>query len=213
MLQRFKTFIFSLVAERRKKYCMKRLRMLNNKDITIISNNCVAGIIYHDLGLQFKTPTINLRIPFDDFLTFAEDLYGFLSEEVEEVKNSDETFPVGKICHDGKTVILEFMHFSSFEEAKDRWDARKKRVDPSNICIMFVYPLSPSEEYTGRFDSLPFEKKVLIAKDNPYNSKSVFVNSVFSRKDYQGGDILLYKTKFSKKRYLDEFDYVSFFNS
>lgn len=44
-----------------KDYVMRRLR-LENSDITILSNNCIGGIIYHKLGLRFKSPTINLLI-------------------------------------------------------------------------------------------------------------------------------------------------------
>lgn len=38
-----------------------RLR-LQNKDFSIISNHCMGGIISHDLGLEFKSPTVNLKI-------------------------------------------------------------------------------------------------------------------------------------------------------
>ena len=38
----------------------KNRRLLKNRDIPIISANCVGGVIYHDLGLAFNSPTINL---------------------------------------------------------------------------------------------------------------------------------------------------------
>lgn len=38
----------------------KNRSLLKNRDITIISANCVGGVIYHDLGLAFNSPTINL---------------------------------------------------------------------------------------------------------------------------------------------------------
>lgn len=34
-------------------------RRLTNSDFTIIAPNCYAGIMYHRLGLQFLSPTIN----------------------------------------------------------------------------------------------------------------------------------------------------------
>lgn len=36
---------------------------LQNHDFEIISSNCIGGILYHDVGEQFRTPTINLIIP------------------------------------------------------------------------------------------------------------------------------------------------------
>ena len=33
---------------------------LKNNDFTIISNNCFAGILYKDLGIEYKSPTVTL---------------------------------------------------------------------------------------------------------------------------------------------------------
>lgn len=38
----------------------QRFKKLNNRDITIISNNCFAGITYEYLNLPFLSPTIGL---------------------------------------------------------------------------------------------------------------------------------------------------------
>ena len=40
----------------------RRIRKLANPDFTIIASNCVGTIIYHDLGVPFLSPTINLTI-------------------------------------------------------------------------------------------------------------------------------------------------------
>ena len=39
-------------------------RRLTNSDFTIIAPNCYAGIMYHRLGLQFLSPTINCYFPY-----------------------------------------------------------------------------------------------------------------------------------------------------
>lgn len=57
---------------------LRRLR-LRNRDFSLISNNCIAGIIYHDLGLPFRTPTINLFFENDDFFRFADNLEYYLT--------------------------------------------------------------------------------------------------------------------------------------
>ena len=43
-----------------KKISQKNRERLNRDDVTIISTNCTGGILYHDLGLEFKSPTVNL---------------------------------------------------------------------------------------------------------------------------------------------------------
>lgn len=71
----------------RKRFVVPRLRQrLVNKDVTILANNCNAGFIYHDLGLQFLSPTINLFFYKDHFFTFLEHLDEYLAEEIRECK-------------------------------------------------------------------------------------------------------------------------------
>lgn len=49
----------------------------NNIDIddcTIISSNCISGMICHDLGLKFRSPTINLYFTCHNFVLFINNL-------------------------------------------------------------------------------------------------------------------------------------------
>ena len=39
--------------------CKKRLE---NKDFSLLVGNCLGGYVYHQLGLPFTSPTINLMI-------------------------------------------------------------------------------------------------------------------------------------------------------
>ena len=41
-------------------YLCKLKRINKTKDISIIANNCIGGCLYHDLGLKFLSPTIDL---------------------------------------------------------------------------------------------------------------------------------------------------------
>lgn len=52
---------------------------LRNQAPTIIANNCNGGVISHDLGLKFRTPTVNLYIPFPDYVRFCEGLPHYLA--------------------------------------------------------------------------------------------------------------------------------------
>lgn len=39
------------------------LLRLKNKDFSILTNHCMGGIIYHDLGLKFLSPTDQFEAP------------------------------------------------------------------------------------------------------------------------------------------------------
>ena len=63
----------------RKKVTEAMRDRLHTDDVTIISANCNGGIVSHDLGLQFRSTTVNLFIPAEDFVKFCENLPYYLS--------------------------------------------------------------------------------------------------------------------------------------
>ena len=77
-------------------------KKIKNKEFTILSNTCIGGIIYNDLGQRFLSPTINLYITPKDFVEFLENLDDYLSSEIEPVK-SLLNYPIGKIRTRGVT--------------------------------------------------------------------------------------------------------------
>lgn len=101
---------------------LKRIRGKNqNKDFTLITNNCIAGIIYHNLGLQFKSPTVNLSIQGEDYLNFVKDIQYYSQCELKEVENSEKKYPVGVLWpNDDKhaKIYIHFQHYENFEKAK-----------------------------------------------------------------------------------------------
>lgn len=54
---------------------------LTNKNFSIICNNCVGGILYHELGLKFMSPTINLFIEAGEYISFLKKMEYYLNYE------------------------------------------------------------------------------------------------------------------------------------
>lgn len=196
----------------RKIYYSRKKKRLKNQNFTIISRDCFGTFVYHNLGLQYKTPTVNLFFSKEDFITFVFNLKEFLNVELEEVFGHNKPFPVGKLFYDNKTVTVYFMHYSTFEEAKSKWDERKRRIDFSNIYIVSVINNGLTEEYVKKFEALPFENKLIISNKNEFNSKVIVTHKIFDKKNYCG-EFLKFKPPFFCKRYMDDIDYISFLNS
>lgn len=57
----------------------KNKRKVKTKRPTIIASNCNGGIIYHDLGMKFYSPTINLFFYPKDYIKFISNLKYYLS--------------------------------------------------------------------------------------------------------------------------------------
>lgn len=207
----FRKIVYIILHFPRKRYYRTLQKRLINKTPTIIASDCLGSFIYHNLGLQFRTPTINLYIPKEDFWTFVGDLEEFLKAELVEIEDHSVPCPVGILKYDGKRVRIEFTHYKTFAEAKNKWDTRKQRVDLSNLYITQVISHA-TEEDINTFDRLPYPNKLLVTAENVTNSKNVYPHPVFFKKNYRAGEILEYRTIFSLKRHMDEIDYVGFLN-
>lgn len=105
-------------------------RKLTQSTGTILSQNCVGGVFYHDMGLEFLSPTINLFFEAEDFVKFVNNLAYYLSLEME--MSLDREYPVG-ILGD---INVHFYHYATADEAKAAWERRKKRVDYHKILVL-----------------------------------------------------------------------------
>lgn len=105
-----------IVTHLRQLMLRKKLQeQLDNENFTIISSTCVGGNIYHDLGLRFTSPTINLWIGAKDFLKFVKDLKYYLEDcELSEIKDSNEENPVGILGEGNKKGYNSFYPLSQF---------------------------------------------------------------------------------------------------
>ena len=89
-------------------------KRLANRNFTILCNNCVGGVILHELGERFNSPTVNLFFGAEDYIKFLEKLDYYLSQTLVEVQ-SDKDYPVAKL----DDITIYFMHYPSFDEAKE----------------------------------------------------------------------------------------------
>ena len=112
-------------------------------DFSILSSDCIAGLIYHSLNRKFLSPTINLSIPDKDFLKLLENLDYYMSQKIEFLDS--DTYPKGCLGSENKTVRLNFEHYASSEEAERKWEERKTRLLDRRFIIMADQNLSDEE--------------------------------------------------------------------
>lgn len=105
---------------------------LKNKDITILSSNCTGGLVYHDLGLQFLSPTVNLSIDSPDFVKMVSNLKYYMSLDPVEFVDERYECPCGMIGD----IEVHFTHYKTFEEGRNKWNERKKRINYDNIYVI-----------------------------------------------------------------------------
>ncbi|MDO4378757.1 MAG: DUF1919 domain-containing protein [Erysipelotrichia bacterium] len=195
-----------------KRFLNKQKHKNKNMNPTIISNNCVGGVIYHRLGLKFNSPTINLWIGGEDYLEFVKNLEYYKNCSVEEVKDTKEPYPVGKIVpkdNNHRPVLLHFQHYDSFEEAKKKWNERYKRINYDNLFFIWeFYDNKYNKQLIYEFDNLPVKKAEII-----HNRIDGLQNACFIDFGEPNPIAKVFeKDGLSGKLYLDKFDYIKFLN-
>ena len=204
----------TIITYRHKKWVKILRGGVENTNFTIVSNNCSAGFIYHDLGIKFQTPTINLFFSPEDYLEFIENLRYYKECELVELENSNRDYPVGVLKAKDtkhKDIIVYFQHYLNFYDAKSKWIERYNRINWDNLYFIFeFYDTLYNNELMYKFDALNLKNKVMLVHKKELCFKNSFYISCYDN-DYPIAKIfeINYKTG---KRYLDEFDYVGFLN-
>lgn len=183
-------------------------KRLKNRDFSLLCNNCNGGIICHDLGLQFRSPTVNLFFYSDHFFKFCENFEYYISQPLvpcdEPLHKPEIEYPV---CNLGD-LELHFLHYASFEQAKQKWDSRTARLNRENMFVMWTFFSDTSEELVARFDALPFRNKVAFTEKEFPQYKSTYCIHGFE----DGLGVLTRFDGLNGKRIIDRFDYVKWFN-
>ena len=144
---------------------LRRMRKeIRNKNVSFLCPDCLGGILFHDLGLQFRSPTVNLMLTQPDFVKFVLDLDHYLSLELEFFKDEVYTFPCAKLGD----ITLYFTHYHSEQHAAEKWHERAKRLDRDNLFVLLLERDGLTEAQIRSLADLPVRGLVVFtANDYP----------------------------------------------
>lgn len=142
-------------------------RKLQINDCTLISQNCIGGVLYHDLGLQFLSPTINAFIPEPDFVKFVLDLRHYMGQEL--VMQWGEEYPLGML----DDITIHFMHYDTCADAKEAWDRRKTRINWDKIFVIATDRDGFDETVYEQWKQVPYHK-ILFTAHQEYTEDALF---------------------------------------
>lgn len=194
------------IWKNRRSIIVRHLRTLfKGSTPTIFSCNCTGGVLYHDLGLPFNSPTINLYMSCADFINFLENLDYYLSMQMTPYTGDiQRDYPIANLGD----LILFLVHYKSVEEANEKWQQRKKRIDRNNIYVIASDRDGFNEELLHRFNKLPFRKKIFTHK--PIESPDCIYIRGFEDEHQIGG---LMEPRPGGLRVIDQFDWVRWLSS
>lgn len=163
---------------------------VNAQNVTFISQNCIGGVLYHDLGMQFLSPTINTFIPEPDFVKFVLNLRYYMEQEL--IMRWEEEYPVGMLGD----VEIRFMHYETCKEAKESWDKRKARINWNKILILCTDRDGFDAAVYAQWEQIKYPK-VLFTAHAEFTEDAVYYSEYEA--DGQIGDLIpgraFYKTE------------------
>lgn len=170
--------------------------------------NCTGGIISHNLGLQFLSPTVNLYMNAEDFIKFCENLSFYIGIDKFEICTDenvigDRTYPIAYLGD----LTLYLVHYSSVEEAEKKWNERKRRMNWKNIAIFNTDREGMTGELKDRFEKLPYRKVMFVNKPDEKHASCYYLQG-FENEDCVG--IITDSVGWKGMRPIDQFDYVNF---
>ncbi|EFF63409.1 DUF1919 domain-containing protein [Turicibacter sanguinis] len=167
---------------------------LYNNNFTIVSNNCWGGFIYKRFKLQYNSPFIGLFIFAPDYIYLLKNFNNIINNDIRPVQPQEsryyeqlkkyrilDKYPIGKL---DDNVEIHFLHYKTFNEAKEKWDRRVKRINFQNLLIKYSDKDLSNDDLINEFDKLDFEYKIAFcAKEFP-KLKSVIYVEKYKNKGY-----------------------------
>ena len=152
---------------------------LENRDFSILANNCWGGIVSRDRRLPYNSPTCGTYFFSKDYLRFLSDVHRYLETELEELPVRESRYAEELISLHGEEVVLGRMddvevvllHYPTFAEAKEKWDRRKKRIRWDNLLVKYSDQNGFAPEDFETFRALPFANRLFLTTNPEYRSE------------------------------------------
>lgn len=154
-----------------------RRRKLRSDDFSIIAQNCIGGVFYHEMGMQFLSPTVNLFFQEPDFMCFVTNLDYYLGLDL--CMQWGEEYPIGFL----DDVRIDFMHYDTCEEAKEAWERRKVRIRKDRIVVIATDRNGFDDACFEQWKNLPY-RKILYTANRKYAAEP---GSVYYSTDEENG--------------------------
>ncbi len=139
-----------------------------------------------------------------DFVKFLQNIQYYLNCDMTFVEEPNISYPIGVL----DDIRIYFQHYSTPEEAKEKWMERSKRINFNKLFIMSTDRDGCTYQDLHDFNDLPYKNKVIFTHV-PY----LEFQSAYYLKGWENetcvGMCFAYKNRFSIKKHYDDFDYVA----
>ena len=186
-------------------FAKTRRNRLERTGFSIISNNCWAGSVYRYYGLPYQSPTAGLYFFAPDYIKLCGDLRRYMSLSLEPLDIVDSPHRDELVAKGQRDVPLGllgdievvFLHYPSFEEAREKWERRASRINYDDVFFKFSEMNHCGETELGAFSRLRHRNKVLFTvEDRPDLGCSVRFGRRYVANGEIGNDTVAFRRYF-----------------
>lgn len=184
-------------------------KKLKNKNVTIISNNCWGGVFYRNNNLEYLSPTLGMFFISSEYIKFINNLKHYVDStltfiDLEESKYKDYLKKIQYSSIIGKIDDVEicFLHYKSKDEALEKWNRRKMRINYDNIVYKF------NDQNLCTYDDLKQFEKFNAKNKICFTAKKYKEFNTIQLKKYQKYEYVLDDIK-SYKKYINIYDFFN----
>lgn len=154
---------------------------------TIVTNNCWGAHIYQKLDIPYQTPFIGTFIAPACYLKLIDNFRWYMSQPLVFIESSrhehinhyraqeELDYPIGLL---GGDVEIQFLHYTSKEDAANKWARRLARIAPNdtNLFFKFCDREKCSIEQIKAFDMARIQNKVcFVSQPVPATRSTVWI--------------------------------------
>ena len=148
-------------------------RLLRNKDISVISNNCWGGFMCQYSRIRYNSPFVGLFFFAPDYIKVLQHIeviyepFSFRNKKDSKYKEllDIKEYPIG--YWEKYDIEIHFLHYKSEEECLEKWNKRLCRLNFDNLIVKFCDRDLCTYSLIKTFDSLPYLNKVCFTS-KPY---------------------------------------------
>lgn len=184
-------------------------KKIKNKDITIISNNCWGGIFYRNNNLEYLSPTLGLFFMAEEYIKFIYNIRYYIEQDItfiniEQSKYKDYlqklnyNSPIGKI----DDLEIMFLHYKNEDEAKEKWNRRKERINWNKIIYKFSDQNMCTYKHLQQFNEFNAKNKICFTTRKYENLDTIQIKK-FEKNENVVDDIKKYKKYFDIYKFIN----------
>lgn len=185
----------------------KMRREIRNTSVSLLCPDCMGGILFHDLGMQFRSPTVNLMLDQRDFVKFVLRMDHYLEQEFHFFKHPIHNCP----CAALDDITVHFTHYSDPDQAVQKWRERAERLDRNNLFVVLLERDGLTREDILALRDLPVRGLLVFTRkeypDIPYALKCPILDE-----NGEVGNLLAISPWDGLRGYERYFDFVKWFN-